>query len=285
MPYALREAFSAFRRAPLLTALSVVAIAFSLLVVGLFGLTAFNIHLAITGVEERVEVVAYLRDSASEAQVGIAREEIAAMPEVSELRYVSKTEALATAMRELSEFRDLFLDMEANPLPASIEVRLRPGSRDPTTVEALAETLAAYPFVEDVRFGQEWLERIFVLRRIAGGVALVIGGAFAAVAAIIIGSAVRVAVFARRDEISIMRLVGATDGFIRLPFLLEGLITGILGGAVAVGLTFLAYRIVSVALIEVAWIPVEWVLLGVLAGTALGFAASALAVRRHLRAV
>ena len=102
----------------------------------------------------------------------------------------------------------------------------------------MAERLKAYPFVEDVRYGREWLERIFLIRRLAGGAATLIGVAFALVAAIIIATAVRIAVFARREEISIMRLVGATDGFVQRPFLLEGLMTGVMGGLLAALLTW-----------------------------------------------
>jgi cell division transport system permease protein len=285
MPYTLREALSAFRRTPLLTLLSVVAVAFSLFVGALFGLTAHNIRRAIDRIEEKVEVVAYLRDDATDDQLRILQQEVRLIPEVGEVRYVSKTEALATARQEMEEFRDVFTDLETNPLPASLELRLKPGSRDPASVERVAKGLAAYPFVEDVRFGRDWLDKIVSLRRIAGGAAGIIGGAFAAVAAIVIATAVRIAVFARREEISIMRLVGATDGFVRRPFLLEGLVAGLLGGALAVGLAWAAFRVVDRVLLRIEWLPLPWVVGGVLAGAAFGFLSSAIAVRRHLRAV
>jgi len=285
MPYAVREALTAFRRSPLLAVLSVVAVGFSLFVVGLFGLTAHNIRRAIERIEERVEIVAYLRDDLAPEQLKLAQEEMALLPEVLEVRHVSKTEALATAMREMEEFRDVFTDLEVNPLPASLELRLRPGSREPKAVERVAAQLRAYPFVEDVRFGRDWLDKIVFLRRIAGGAATIIGGAFAAVAAIIIATAIRIAVFARREEISIMRLVGATDGFVRRPFLLEGFVTGLLGGVLAAGLTYGAFRLVEAALIRIDWLPFAWVVAGVAAGTGFGFLSSAVAVRRHLRAL
>ncbi|HEX5726111.1 MAG TPA: permease-like cell division protein FtsX [Longimicrobiaceae bacterium] len=285
MPYALREVLTAFRRTPLLALLSVVAIAFSLFVVGLFGLTAFNIRRAIERVEERVEVVAYFLDDAGEMQVQLAQEEVRALPEVLEVRHVTRTEALATAMAEMDEFKEVFSDLEQNPLPASLEVRLKPGARDPQSVQRVARRLEAYPFVEDVRYGRDWLEKIFLIRRIAAGAASVIGGAFALVAAIIIATAVRISVFARREEISIMRLVGATDGFVQHPFLLEGFIAGVLGGALAAGLTFAFFRIVDQWVFEISWLPGPWVPLFVLVGTVFGFLSSLVAVRRHLQAI
>lgn len=285
MSYSIREALAAFRRTPLLTMLSIVAIGLSLFVVGMFTVTAYNIRAALNEIEERVEVVAYLHDDATDGQIRIATAELSAVPEVLDVRYISKTEALATAVQELEEFREVFTDLEVNPLPASLQIRLQPGHRTPASVERVARSLAAYSFVEDVEFGREWISKIVSLRRIAGGATAVIGGAFAAVAAIIIATAIRIAVFARRDEISIMRLVGATDGFIRRPFLIEGLISGIAGGILAIGLTWAAFEMVSAGLIRLSWLPGSWALGGVVAGAVFGLASSALAVRRHLQAV
>lgn len=285
MPYALREALAAFRRTPLLAVLSVVAISLSLFVVGLFALTAYNIRRAIEQIEDRVEVVAYLRDGTGPEQVAIAQGELRALPEVLDVGFVSKTEALATAVEELAEFREVFMDLEVNPLPASLEVRLRPGFRHPAAVEDVAQRLMTYPFVEDVQFGREWVAKIVSLRRIAGGATALIGGAFAAVAGIIIATAVRISVFARRDEISIMRLVGATDGFIQRPFLVEGVISGLAGGILAVALTYGAFYVVDLSLLRVAWPPAAWAALAVAAGSVYGLLSSAVAVRRHLRTV
>lgn len=285
MPLSIREALAAFHRAPLLVLLSVVAISLSLFVVGLFALTAFNIRRTIEGIEERVEVVAYLRDGATAEQLHQIRYEMLGVPGVQRVDYVSKDDALVTAVQELEEFREVFTDLEVNPLPASLEVRLRPGHRTPRAIERVAQRLSAYPFVEEVSFGGDWVGKIVSLRRIAGGATAIIGGAFAAVAGIIIATAIRIAVFARREEIQIMRLVGATDGFIQRPFLVEGLLTGLLGGALAAGLTWAAFQAVNAALIQIDWLPLSWAVGGVLTGAGYGLLSSAVAVRRHLRAV
>lgn len=285
MPHALREVFSAFRRTPLLIFLSVLAVGLSLFVIGLFALTAYNIRQAIAQIESRVEVVAYLDDEASQDEVDAATAEIRALPTVREVRFVSKDEALETAIRDLREFEDVFINLEVNPLPASLEVALYPGMQDQSEVEQVAQQLAAHPFVEDVSFGGDWVGRIIALRRIAAGATVVIGGAFAMVAAIVIAAAVRIAVFARREEIQIMRLVGATNGFIRRPFLIEGFISGILGGLLAILLTYLAYEAVSATIFEVTWLPREWAMIGVAVGAVYGLLSSAVAVRRHLRAI
>lgn len=278
----IREALAGFRRSPLLGGLSITSIGLSLVIIGLFGLSAHNIDAALSDVEERVEVVGYLVEDAGEERVRVARREIESFPEVEEVRYVSKVEALYDASEELPEFSDVFSDLEVNPLPASLEVRFREGFRDPDHVRAVADRVAAYDFVEDVRFGQDWVERIFSLRRIAAGGALILGGAFAGVAVLLIGTAVRMAVLARSREISIMQTVGATEGYIQRPFLLEGLFTGLLGGVVAIVLTRIAHRLISDSFVRLAWLPDLWVVGGVVAAGLLGMAAAGFAVRREL---
>ncbi len=285
MPYAIREALAAFRRAPALTGLSAAMIGLSLFIVGLFGIVAFNIRLAIERVESRVEVVAYLRDDAQPNAVELAQKDITAFPEVQRVYYISREEALEAARRELVEFRSVFDDLDVNPLPASFEIRLKPGQRGPEGVKAVAQRVASYPFVEDVRFGSEWLDKVFLLRKVAGAATLLLGGAFAIVAALIIGTAVRLAVFARRDEIAIMRLVGATESFVRRPFVLEGLLTGLLGSALALLATYGLFRLLSGAVFQLEWMPVPWLVVGTLVGAGFGVIASMLAVRRHLREV
>jgi cell division transport system permease protein len=283
--HSIREALAAFRRAPLLVLVSMVAVGLSLFVIGLFGLTAYNIRTALREIEDRVEVVAYLRDQARLDEAKIVERDLIARPEVLEVRYVSRTEALATAVEELTEFQEAFAGLESNLLPASLEIRLRPGYRTPEATERLARDIRSYPIVEDVLFGRDWVRKIVSLQQIAAGATVVLGGAFALVAGIIIAAAIRIAVFARRDEIEIMRLVGATDSFIRRPFLIEGILTGLFGGIAAVGLTYLAYYLVNDMLIEIRWIPGIWLVVAVAAGAAYGLVASAVAVRRHLRAL
>jgi cell division transport system permease protein len=285
IPYALREALAAFRRTPLLTGLSATMIALSLFLLGLFGIVAHNIRKVLQQVESRVEVVAYLRDNALPPEVEAAQQEIMRFAGVRDVRYISREQALMKAQAELPEFRNVFGGLDANPLPASLEISLEPNQRGPEAIKAVADQVAAFRFVEDVRYGSEWLDKIYLLRRVAGTATLILGTAFAVVAALIIGAAVRMAIYARRDEIAIMRLVGATHGFIRRPFLTEGLITGLLGAGLAVLLTWGAFRVLSGNLLALEWLPETWIVTGLMGGVLLGVLASAIAVRRYLNEV
>ncbi len=283
--YAMREAVAAFKRAPVLTGLSSAMVGLALFVVGLFGLATYNLQLALSAIEERVEVAVYLRDDARQSEIDLLLTELAALDEVRTVRFVSKRDALERARRDLPEFGDLFIGLEVNPLPQSLEIELRPGSRTPAIVEKVSAAAMRYPFVEDARYGREWVDQLFALRRIGAASTAVLGTAFAMVAALIIGTALRIAIFARKDEIYIMRLVGAKNSFIRRPFLLEGAIAGLLGGLLAWALTYGTYRGVYAYLFEISWVPTDWVVLGLAAGAAFGAVSSAFAIRHHLREI
>jgi cell division transport system permease protein len=280
---ALRTALTAFRRTPLLSALSITTIAFSLFAFGLFGLVALNLKNALQRVEDRVEIRAFVADGTTVEMLTTASDEIAKFPEVSRVDVVTKEAALARARNELGEFKDVF---ESQFLPASLDLRLKPGFRDPVTLRRLSDRLRGYEFVDDVRFGEEWITQLYRVRNIAGVAGLTLGLAFAAVAVIIIGATIRMAVLARAREISIMRLVGATDGFIRRPFLIEGSLKGVLGGFLALALTYLAMRLLGQYLhFETAFFDRRTAAFGVLFGAMMGLLGSALSVARHLRRV
>lgn len=284
-----REALLSFRRAPLLSTLSVTTIAFSLFVVGLFGLVAINLRQALRTVEERVEVVAYiLRGTPTEA-IAQASEDISAFPEVQSVDYVSAEQALAAARTNMVEFRDVYRDLQVNPLPASLEIGLKEGFRDAEHVRGVAERLESYEFVDDVRYGRDWIERLDRIRNIAGVVVAIIGLAFAVVAVVIIGTTIRMTVLQRAKEIAIMRLVGAGDWFIRGPFLVEGAIKGLLGGGLAVGLCWLGYLLfrgqTTGSFAGLLFFTPFQIAMIVLFGVMMGLGASLVSVGRHLRNV
>ncbi len=279
-----REAFAGFRRTPLLCGLSIAAIGLSLVILGLFGLVAYNVRGVIGDVERRVEVVGYLLDDAGPEQVLTARRELEALPAVEAVRYVSKDEALERARRDLVEFSGIYGELRVNPLPASFHLQLREDFRTSEAVSETASLLASYPFIEEARFGDEWVERLFALRSAAVGIAVALGGGFALVAVLLIVTTVRMAILARSEEIEIMQIVGAREGYIQRPFLLEGAITGLAGGLLALGVTRLAYFVFPgrFAAIELAWLPHAWTGGGVAGAAALGILAAAFSVRREM---
>ncbi len=281
MRLTLREAVMAFARAPLLSALSVMMIAFSLFSFGLFALVALNFKQRFGAVEERIEIEAFVDDSTNVETLANAVSEIARFPEVARALPVTKDEALERARRDMGEFKDVF---DASFLPASIKVQVREGFRDPATVQRVADRIATYAFVDDVRYGAEFVEQLHDIRNVATGTGLVLGIAFAAVAIIIIAATIRITVLARAREISIMRLVGATNGFVRRPFLLEGVATGILGGLLALVLLWLSFALIG-RYIPLVFLERPMAIGGIAFGGLIGFLGSALSVGRHLKRI
>ncbi|MEP7383080.1 MAG: permease-like cell division protein FtsX [Gemmatimonadota bacterium] len=282
MRLAAREALLGFKRAPVLSVLSITTIAFSLFAFGLFSLVALNIRSTLEAMESRVEIRAFLGDSTTPESIAAAMGDIGGFREVARVEYITPDQALTRARTELGEFKDVF---EAGFLPASIDIRLRDGFRDPATVRKVAERIKAYDFIDDVRFGEEWVQKLYSIRNVATAAGIILGLAFAAVSIIVIGATIRMAVMARSREISIMRLVGATDGFIRRPFLIEGLVKGMLGGALALLMTWVASSLISRYFIQTEFFDAQLALLGLLGGAVIGVVGSALSVGRQIRRV
>ncbi|MBV6520496.1 MAG: Cell division protein FtsX [Gemmatimonadaceae bacterium] len=282
MRLALREVALGMRRAPLLGMLSVTTIAFSLFAFGLFSLVALNIREALRAVESQVEIRAFVADSTSVDDVGRAMEDVATYREVERVEYVSPDQALERARQDLGEFKDVF---DSAFLPGSIDIRLRDGFRDPATVKSVADRLRAFPIIEDVRYGEEWVSKLHRIRTVATVAGVTLGLAFAAVAVIVIGATIRMAVLARGPEISIMRMVGATDSFIRRPFLIDGFLKGIAGGLLALLLTWLASVLITRTFIQTEFFDATLAASGVVGGALIGLLGSAFSVNRHLRLV
>lgn len=282
MRLAFREVILAFRRAPLLAVLSITTIAFSLFAFGLFGLVALNIRGALRDIEDRVEVRAFMVDGAGEEAVDEVIQAALKLPQVTSATYVSPDSALQRARVELTEFRDV---IDGSVLPGSVELRLKPDQRSPAEVKEVSDRLTTYPSVEEVRYGREWVEKLYRIRNMAGFVGLGLGVVLALVATIIIGATIRMAILARAREIEVMRLVGATNAFVRLPYLIDGVAKGVLGGVIAVLLSYAANSMVSRNLVATQFFSGSQVALGVLAGALLGLVGSWISVGRHLRQV
>jgi cell division transport system permease protein len=279
---AFREVLLAFRRAPLLGVLGVVTIAFSLFAFGLFGLVSLNVQSALREVEDRVEIRAFLHEGVTDDEARTLVRAMTAVPSVAEVGYVSPDSALLRARSELQEFRDV---MDGAFLPGSVELRLREGQRDPASVAAVSKRLEGFPIVEEVRYGREWVEKLYRLQEIAALAGSALGGVFALVAIIIIGSTIRVSILARTREIEIMRLVGATNAFVRLPYLLDGALKGLLGGVTAVALTWSVQQLVNGMLMDTHFFSGGQIAGGIAAGGLLGLSVSWLSVGRHLKGV
>ena len=209
----------------------------SLLLVGISVLFYININSVIGGIEDKNEVIVYIVDTASEDRIAAIGKSLGAMSNVSEVTLFTKDEAFAELKSNMSEYTEVFESLDENPLLDSYRVRVTDISKMKETVSA-AETLAD---VDSVRSPDTFVELLTEVRRVITIIAIAIIAAMLIVSMVIISNTTRASVFSRRREISIMQSVGATKGFIRFPFFVEGMINGFLAGVVATMLTWFSY--------------------------------------------
>ena len=270
IPRLLKETFIGFRSSLLLSTLSIMTVAFTLFLLGLFFLFHVNLNQVIVEMGRRVQLVIYLRDDVSRDEVEKIMIDFFQREEVKSVKYVSKEEALSRFREELGEESSLLDGLNVNPLPASIEVDFKEGYLNGETVQSLAKAAEGHETVESVDYGGMWLSKLQLIRTLLTIVGGVGGVVLLAVAVVIIGSAIRMTVFSRRTELLVMKIVGSADWTIEGPFLIEGLIKGGVGGALAAVLSYGVYYIVDTKLIGLVPYPALYSFAVILVGILLG---------------
>lgn len=240
MGYLFREVARSLRWGGTATLVAVGTIALVLVLLGLFMAGTLTLYRASRSVMRRVQVEVYLKDGLSQKRVRELARAIARMPEVVQVSYVDKDSAAAEFRRVFGG--ELLSLVPENPLPASFRVRLRPGPYIGTRAKNLAERISRMDGVEAVDYGRGWAERLERWLWIALGVDLLAGLAVGLAAVSAAAGTVRLTIWARREVIEVMRLVGATDRFIRRPFLLEGAMKGLVGGLLAAGILAVGHQ-------------------------------------------
>ena len=225
--YFVREAFISMRRNGLMSVASVSTMALSLFILGMFLILVLNLtHLA-SALESQVQISVYLQDGLSEYEHREIGTRITKMQGVNQVLFVTKAEAMKRFQERLGEQKNLLNALgETNPLPNAFEVKVD----KPEQVKAVAKAIGEIKGVENAKYGQEVIEQLFALTKLIRTFGLILIILLALAAIFIIANTIRLTVFARRKEIGIMKYVGATDSFIRWPFLIEGVMLGI-GGA------------------------------------------------------
>jgi cell division transport system permease protein len=239
--YSLRQAWASLRRSRATAAFAVMAIALAIVVLGALLLLTWNVQRLVAEWSATAEFSVYLQDAATSEQRGAIESTLDASGVTSGREYISKAQALARFRREFSELASLAETMGDNPFPASLEVRVRPDAERDGRAASLVQRVAALPGVADVGYDREWLTRLSAAVRTIRAAGLGLALLMAVAAGVTVAAVVRLGLFARRDEIEIMELVGAPLAFIRGPFIAEGFLQGGLGAAAAVVALWLAF--------------------------------------------
>lgn len=231
--YAFEEALASLRRSGRSALVSIGTIAIAFVTLGGFLLASVNIQDVLDRWLEAAEMSVYLHDTAPDSDRAALEQFLRGRPEVAEVEYVSKELALERFRADFPELADVTGSLSQNPFPSAIEVRLRPGDGGAASAEALAKEVTGRGGVADVQFDRTWLARLLGIVTSARVAAAVVAGILMLGAAFTVGAVVRLSLYARRDELEIMALVGAPFSYIRGPFVFEGLLLGGLGAAVA----------------------------------------------------
>jgi cell division transport system permease protein len=212
-----------------LTSVTVITIALSILIASAFALFFINAGEVLNVWKKGIRVMVYLKPDTSEAARLDTKFRLQGIAGVQEAQYISKQEALERLKEQMKHHSALLDSLKTNPLPDAFEIILKPQARNSTELEFLAERIAGLPAVAEVEYGQQWIQRFSNIINLFSLAGYAIGGLFFMAAVFIVANTIRLVLYSRRDEIDIMRLVGATDRFIKFPFYLEGMIQGGLG--------------------------------------------------------
>ena len=221
---------------------SVLIICLSFLIMGIFLSLANNLQYLARELSSNMVVSFYMARDARDAEKKDLERRIRSFPVVSEVRSVSPEEALEKFRKDFPELRDILANLKDNPFPPSLEARLKSTVAGAEAAAFIAE-VRRMKGVEDVQFNKEWVDRMRSLSRLARAVGLFLGGILILASVFIISNVIKLNVLARKNEIEILRLVGAGNLFIRIPFLLEGMILGALGSLVSLGILFIVIKI------------------------------------------
>ena len=228
--YFIQEVFRSLRRNNWMSFASIGTVAVSLFVLGVFLLLVLNMNRMASALESQVQISVYLEDGLKADDRQDIASDIEALQGIESIRYISKEEAKARLEDRLGDQKYLLDALgDKNPLPDSFEVVVK----SPDLVETAAKAIDRMDGVQEAKYGQDVIEHLFAITRLIRIFGLVLMVLLAGATLFIISNTIRLTVFARRKEIAIMKYVGATDWFIRWPFLLEGMVLGFVGGVIA----------------------------------------------------
>jgi len=293
MFHALGQATANLLRNKMVNSLCLGIIAFTLLVPGIFNYISFNLERYIGKLSENVEAIFYIKDDSDSETIEKLLQRIQANLLVRDVGFTSKDQARTKFAGEFPELKYILAEFDDSPFPSSIDVKFVADARNLVQIESFVRDINGSGPVESVQLNLDWARKIALIKKFASFVGLFLSAILLIVSIFIIFNVVKINIFYRRDEINILRLVGASDWYIKTPFLIEGLILGFLGGLLAGGLLLLAIKAFPLyagfvftivkQLFDFKLLPqkIFWQLLGT--GTAIGLFSSFISLRRFIR--
>jgi cell division transport system permease protein len=291
--YFLKRALRNMRQSPVLSMASIGTVAVALALLAFFAIAVLNVQQLTASWNENLAIVAYLDNVPEEKVIKGWIKDVESYPEVAKVTFVSRKAAFARFAKRLGDDADLIEGLGADVLPASLEISLAEDWHSESALTTVVERLRKDHRFDDLQYGQGWLEKLeafLLLLRVSGSA---LGGFLVFAALVIVANTIKLTLYARQDELEAMAMVGGTSLFIKLPYLVEGALQGLLGGMTALGLSFLVFQVIlqkslgSLLLITgidtIHFLPPAWQGLLVAGGGLIGLLGSLFALRKFVR--
>ncbi|MCI0514943.1 ABC transporter permease [candidate division KSB1 bacterium] len=279
--YILKEGLRGFREAKLSNFLSIITVTLAILMIGSFGVLSFNLQKLLASIKNRLEFEIFVNNAYNETQIFQLQEELGRIRGIEKIDYISREQAASIFKQEFG--KDVFSILDANPLPASFRIRLQQQYQHADSAQKLLDKFEQLKGVDEVIFRKDILQlldkhlNILVMVLLGGGILVCFGSLF------FIYNTIRLIIVSRSEMIEAMKLVGATPGFIRCPFLIEGFFQTFVGSALAIGILYGCSYLLKQQLPQFLFLPSRlWALL-LICGSCMGLLGSSLAIRRFLK--
>ncbi|MCK5010864.1 MAG: permease-like cell division protein FtsX, partial [Deltaproteobacteria bacterium] len=269
-------------------------ITLALLTFGIFIITVINLNQIFDDWGKRIQVIVYMDEDTSSEGIKKVKEKIINLTQTENIIYVSKERALITLKKSLHNQNGILDNLDDNPLPASFEIQLKEEYKNLQSVQAFVARVKGIDEVSDAEYGQEWLEKFSAFISMVKLVGVSIGCFLLLATIIIISNTIKLTIYSRREEIEIMKLVGATNFFIQTPFFLEGFIQGLSASLLSLGILFVSYKILISKIIidyslylgylDLIFLPQKLIIELILLGILLGLFGCAFSMGRFLKA-
>lgn len=290
--YFLKRALRNMRQSPVLSLASIGTVAVALALLAFFAIAVLNVQQLTASWGDNLAIVAYLDDVPDQKIVNGWIKEIENYPEVKKVTFISRKAAFERFRKRLGDDADLVEGLDPEVLPASLEISLAEDWRSESSLATVVDRLRKEPRFNDLQYGQGWLEKLeafLLLLRVSGSA---LGGFLVFAALVIVANTIKLTLYARQDELEAMVMVGGTSLFIKLPYLVEGALQGLLGGLAALGLSFLVFQVVlqkslgSLLLITgidtIHFLPPIWQGMLIFGGSMIGLLGSLFALRKFV---
>jgi cell division transport system permease protein len=291
--YFIKKAFQNLRYFFLINLITVGIISLSLLVMSTFFMVFLNLQTYLDKWKDQIQVSVYIADSNKPEDISVIQKKITSFAQVKKASLITKEEALSFFKDSFPGQKQALESLKDNPLPASIDIQLQDEYRGPDEIKIFALQIKKIPGVDDVEYGQTWIEGYANFLKFMRSAAIAVGVIILLATIFIISNTIKLTLFARKDEIEIMKLVGATNFFIRVPFYLEGIIQGLLGAFFALIVLFFSYQLVtnwiaqssyfSLKFFKIFFLPLPYLFLIAAVGMITGFLGSFFSLGKYLK--